>query len=246
MTRARLPRALRRAAEILAPSDPDRVHWVRSAPFLVLQLAAFVVPLLAGFGARELAVAAATYVAGMFFVTAGYHRYFSHRAFRTSRAFQLVLAVGAQCTAQKGVLWWAGHHREHHRHSDRPEDVHAPSRGLLWSHLGWFLSMRHDAPPLARVKDLARFPELRWLERRHWAPPLALGLLLGAVGGWRLLGGWFAGLFLVHHVTFTINSLAHLWGTRPYPTGDDSRNNAFLAVLTFGEGWHNNHHWWRG
>jgi len=235
--------ALRRLADLLAPSDPDRVHWLRSTPFLAIQVAALVVPWLAGFGLREALFAAGTYAAGMFFVTAGYHRYFSHRAYRTSRAFQLVLALGAQCTVQKGVLWWAGHHRDHHRFSDAPRDVHSPSRGLLWSHVGWFLSRGREATPLERVKDLARFPELRWLDRRHWVPPLALGILVATLGGWSLAGAWLVGLFVLHHATFAINSLAHLWGTRPYPTGDDSRNNALLALLTFGEGWHNNHHW---
>ena len=235
--------ALRRVADVLAPSDPERVHWIRTTPFLALQLAALVVPWVAGFGLREALFAAGTYAAGMFFVTAGYHRYFSHRAFRTSRAFQLLLAVGAQCTVQKGVLWWAGHHRDHHRFSDQPPDLHSPLRGLLWSHVGWFLSTRYEASPLERVKDLARFPELRWLDRWHWVPPLVLGAAVASLGGSSLVGAWLLGLFFVHHVTFTINSLAHLWGTRPYPTGDDSRNNAVLALLTFGEGWHNNHHW---
>jgi stearoyl-CoA desaturase (delta-9 desaturase) len=235
--------ALRRLPSRLAPADTDRIDWFLSAPFLALQLSVLLVPWL-GFGAREAAVAAATYGLGMFFVTAGYHRYFAHRAFRTSRAFQLVLAVGAQCTVQRGVLWWAGHHREHHRWSDGPRDVHSPTRGLLWSHLGWFLCNRHEAAPLERVRDLTRFPELVWLERYYWVPPLALGVAVAALGGGSVLvGGYFLGLFLVHHVTFTINSLAHRWGTQPYPTGDDSRNNALLAVFTFGEGWHNNHHW---
>ncbi|HEY6098862.1 MAG TPA: acyl-CoA desaturase [Anaeromyxobacter sp.] len=234
--------ALRRVAGVLAPSDPDRIHWLRSTPFLALQLGALVVPWLAGFGRREALFAAGTYAAGMFFVTAGYHRYFSHRAFRTSRAFQLVLALGAQGTVQKGVLWWAGHHRDHHRFSDGPRDVHSPSRGLLWSHVGWFLSRRHEATPLERVKDLARFPELRWLDRWHWVPPLALGVLVAALGGWSLAGAWLVGLFFLHHATFAINSLAHVWGTRPHPTGDGSRNNALLALITFGEGWHNSHH----
>lgn len=235
---------LRRVAGALAPADPDRIHWLRSWHFLALQLAGLLVPALAGFGRREALAAAATYAAGIFFVTAGYHRYFSHRAFRTSRAFQLVLAVGAQCSVQKGVLWWAGHHRDHHRFSDGPGDVHSPARGFWWSHVGWFLSRGREATPLARVRDLARFPELRWLDRWHFAPPLLLGAGLAAIGGARLVGGWLLGLFLLHHATFTINSLAHLWGTRPWATGDDSRNNALLALLTFGEGWHNNHHRW--
>ena len=235
--------ALDQLAARLSPRDPDRIDWLRSAPFLLLQLAVLLVPWL-GLGARQAAAAAATYGLGMFFVTAGYHRYFSHRAFRTSRAVQLVLAVGAQCTVQRGVLWWAGHHREHHRFSDGPEDVHSPRRGLWWSHAGWFLCDRHHHPRLDRVKDLARFPELVWLERWHFVPALLLGAAIAALFGWSVLvGGYLLGLFLVHHLTFTINSLAHVWGTRPYATRDDSRNNALLALLTFGEGWHNNHHW---
>jgi stearoyl-CoA desaturase (delta-9 desaturase) len=226
----------------LAPGNDLRVDWVRSAPFLAIQLSVLAIPFL-GWGAREAAVAAATYGLGMFFVTAGFHRYFAHRAFRTSRSLQLLLALGATSTVQHGVLWWAGHHRDHHRTSDGPDDVHSPSRGLLWSHMGWFLCNRHDATPLARVRDLARFAELRWLDRFYWIPPLLVGLAALAAGGWRLaVGGYLLGIVLLHHATFSINSLAHLWGTRPYPTGDQSRNNALLALLTFGEGWHNNHH----
>ena len=148
----------------LAPADPDRMDLFLSAPFLAIHLALAAVPWL-GFGGREAVAAAVTYGAGMFFVTAGYHRYFAHRAFRVGRVAQLVLAVGAQCTVQRGVLWWAGHHREHHRFSDGPRDPHSASRGLAWGHLGWFLSNRHERAPIERVRDLARFPELVWLER---------------------------------------------------------------------------------
>jgi stearoyl-CoA desaturase (delta-9 desaturase) len=228
--------------ESAEPGRDLRVDWVRSAPFLAIQLSVVAIPFL-GWGAREAALAAATYGLGMFFVTAGFHRYFSHRAFRTSRPLQLLLALGAAGTVQRGVLWWAGHHRDHHRSSDGPGDVHSPSRGWLWSHMGWFLCSRYHATPLARVRDLARFPELRWLDRFYGIPPLLLGLAALAAGGWRLaVGGYLLGLVLLHHATFSINSLAHLWGTRPYPTGDHSRNNALLALITFGEGWHNNHH----
>ncbi|HSB19079.1 MAG TPA: acyl-CoA desaturase, partial [Anaeromyxobacteraceae bacterium] len=225
-----------------APGSDRRVDWLRSAPFLAIQLSVLAIPFL-GWGAREAALAALTYGLGMFFVTAGFHRYFSHRAFRTSRPFQLLLALGAAGTVQRGVLWWAGHHRDHHRNSDGPGDVHSPSMGWLWSHMGWFLCRRHHATRLARVRDLARFPELRWLDRFHGIPPLLLGLAALAAGGWRLaVGGYLLGVVLLHHATFCINSLSHLWGTRPYPTGDRSRNNALLALITFGEGWHNNHH----
>ncbi|HEY6098550.1 MAG TPA: acyl-CoA desaturase, partial [Anaeromyxobacter sp.] len=226
----------------LAPADDSRVDWLLSAPFVAIHLSLLAIPWL-GFGAREAGAAALTYGLGMFFVTAGYHRYFSHRAFRTGRAFQLVLAVGAQATVQRGVLWWSGHHRGHHRNSDGPGDPHSPRLGLFWSHVGWFLGDRHEEAHTERVKDLARFPELVWLERWYWVPPAAIAAVLLAAGGPRLaVGGYALGLVALWHATFTINSLAHRFGTRRFETGDDSRNNAWLALLTFGEGWHNNHH----
>jgi len=231
-----------RVRERLGPADHRRIDWVLSLPFFAIQLSVLAIPVL-GFGVREAIAAATTYLLGMFFITAGYHRYFAHRSFRTSRAGQFLLALGAVTTVQHGVLWWAGHHRVHHRHSDGPEDPHSPSHGWLWSHVGWFLCDRHDAAPLDRVHDLARYPELRWLERWYFVPPLALGLALAGAGGLRLaVGGFLLGVVLLHHATFAINSVAHLWGSRPFATGDRSRNNALLALLTFGEGWHNNHH----
>ena len=231
-----------RLREQLGPRDDRRVDWALSLPFIAIQLSVLAIPFL-GFGTREAIAAGATYLLGMFFITAGYHRYFAHRSFRTSRPVQLLLALGAVSTVQHGVLWWAGHHRQHHRHSDGPDDPHSPSHGWLWSHMGWFLCDRYDAAPLDRVRDLARFPELRWLERWYFLPPLAVGLTFAAAGGLRLaVGGYLLGVVLLHHATFAINSLAHLWGSRPFATGDGSRNNALLALLTFGEGWHNNHH----
>jgi stearoyl-CoA desaturase (delta-9 desaturase) len=182
----------------------------------------------------------------MFGITAGYHRYFSHRAFRTSRAFQLVLAILGAASAQKGPLWWAAHHRDHHRWSDGPEDIHSPFRhGFWWSHVGWILSRRHDATKLGRVKDLARFAELRWLDRWHLAVPGALAAGLFLAGGLpALLWGFFVSTALLWHGTFVINSLAHVLGSRRYATADGSRNSLLLALVTFGEGWHNNHHFY--
>jgi stearoyl-CoA desaturase (delta-9 desaturase) len=193
----------------------------------------------------------------MFAITGFYHRYFSHRSFRTSRAAQFAFALLGASAVQRGPIWWAAHHRHHHAYSDRPEDVHSPvQRGFLWSHMGWFLSRRHFQPPLDRVRDLLRFPELRWLDRFDIVVPIALALALFASGAalerlapglgtsaWQLLvWGFFVSTVACYHGTYTINSLCHVWGRRRYATRDNSRNNAILALVTLGEGWHNNHH----
>jgi stearoyl-CoA desaturase (delta-9 desaturase) len=228
------------------PSDPDRVSWLASVPFFAAHAVAFATPFLAPFEWRWLGLAAALYAVRLFGITAGYHRYFSHRSFRTSRAFQLVLAVLGTAATQKGPLWWAAHHRDHHRYSDGPEDIHSPlERGFWWSHVGWILSRRHDETKLERVKDLARYPELRLLNRFHAVPPLALAAILFVAGGWpALLWGYFVSTVALWHGTFVINSLAHVFGRRRYETADGSRNSLLLALVTFGEGWHNNHHFY--
>jgi stearoyl-CoA desaturase (delta-9 desaturase) len=180
----------------------------------------------------------------MFGVTAGYHRYFSHRSYKTSRPFQFVLAVVGTLAVQKGVLWWAANHRLHHKESDQPGDVHSPvQRGFWWAHVGWILGPDFEATDLTRIQDMARFPELRWLNDHYLVPPVALAVLLYLLGGatW-LVWGFFISTTVLWHATFTINSLAHVWGRRRYETTDASRNNVWLALLTMGEGWHNNHH----
>jgi len=199
-----------------------------------------------GWSWSGLALAVGAYFVRMFLVTAAYHRYFSHRAFKTSRAFQLVLALGAQSAAQKGVLWWSAHHRWHHKHSDTPRDVHsARLRGFWYSHVGWILGDQWNATDLDMVPDLAKFPELRFLNRPsiQLLPAAVLAVacfLLGGVHG--LVWGFFVSTVMLWHGSFTINSLSHMFGRRRYPTTDDSRNNWLLALLTTGEGWHNNHH----
>jgi stearoyl-CoA desaturase (delta-9 desaturase) len=206
----------------------------------VLALSAFFVP----FKPSYVALAAATYFGRMLFVTIGYHRYFSHRSFQTSRPFAFFLAFMAELSAQKGVLWWASHHRHHHRASDQEDDVHSPTRqGFWWSHMGWILSGKYDPTRWDLVRDFSRFPEIRFLDE-HWLLPPLLGV---AVFWW--LGGWPAVLWgcvistvLLFHGTFTINSLGHVFGRRRYLTNDTSRNNWALALITCGEGWHNNHH----
>jgi stearoyl-CoA desaturase (delta-9 desaturase) len=180
----------------------------------------------------------------MFAVTAGYHRYFSHRAFATGRIFQFILAFLAQSSAQKSVLWWAAKHRHHHLYSDAIEDAHSPRHaGFLYAHVGWIFARRHARTEFGLVPDLARFWELRWLDKLEIAPAVLLGAFCFLVAGWPgLVVGFLWSTLLVWHATFCINSLAHVRGSTRYVTGDDSRNNPLLAVLTMGEGWHNNHH----
>jgi stearoyl-CoA desaturase (delta-9 desaturase) len=247
------------ASSAAAPTEPvarDGVDWARIVPFVGMHLACLAV-FWVGTSAAAVAVAVALYVLRMFAITGFYHRYFSHRTFKTSRAAQFVFAVLGAAAVQRGPIWWAAHHRHHHAHSDQVDDVHSPARrGFLWSHMGWFLSRGHFAPDLGRVRDLLRYPELRWLDRFDVAVPfvLALGLLLlgrwlahaypslGTSGGQLLVWGFCVSTVACYHGTYTINSLCHVWGRRRYATNDESRNNWLLALLTLGEGWHNNHH----
>ena len=240
MARARAPE--RRAA--IAGAD----GWWRQRDLLTQALywgihASCLLVFWVGASAADLALLAATFYARMFGITGAYHRYFSHKTYKTSRAFQFALAVLACSATQKGPLWWAGNHRSHHKHADQPDDLHSPSHGLYHAHQGWILGGRWDATPLDRIADFARYPELVWLNRNHYLPPLALAVACAAIGGFSgLLWGYAVSTVLLWHATYTINSLAHTWGTRRYDTPDTSRNNPWLALLTMGEGWHNNHH----
>jgi stearoyl-CoA desaturase (delta-9 desaturase) len=223
----------------------ERVNWLTSTPFLLAHL----LPLAAlwtGATLFDWILCFSLYALRMFFITAGYHRYFSHRSFRTSRAMQLVFAFGGGMAAQKGALWWAAHHRHHHRTSDQPDDVHSPRKGFWWSHVGWILCRKYDATRFDAVPEFARYPELRFLDRFHWVPPVALGAACFLGGGWSALWiGFFLSTVLTYHSTFCINSLTHLFGRRRYVTTDTSRNSLLMALLTFGEGWHNNHHYYQ-
>jgi stearoyl-CoA desaturase (Delta-9 desaturase) len=188
-------------------------------------------------------LALAGYVIRMWAITAGYHRYFSHRSYRTGRVFQFVLACLGTTAVQQGPLWWSSCHRRHHKHSDRSEDPHSPRAGFWHAHVGWIFDGTSDVTDLSNVKDLSAYPELRWLDRHHYLSVISYALICYAIAG---IGGVIWGFAIssvaVVQITFLINSLAHRWGTRRYATTDDSRNNALLAILTLGEGWHNNHH----
>lgn len=221
----------------------DEIVYPSALPFALVHLGCFAV-IWTGVTPQAAIICAALYLARMIAIGAGYHRYFSHRSFATSRAFQFILAVLAQTTTQKSVLWWASIHREHHLHSDTEHDVHSPRhKGFLYSHLGWMFNRKFDQPDLTRVSDLTRYPELVWLHKYEQAPSIALALACLLIAGWPgLVVGFLWSTVLVYHATFSINSLAHVHGKKRYVTGDDSRNNWLLALLTMGEGWHNNHH----
>ena len=186
-----------------------------------------------------------SYYLRMFGVTAGYHRYFSHRSFKLNRFWQFCLAFLAQTSNQKGVLWWAAHHRDHHLNSDRKADLHSPvHEGFWWSHLGWILSDEYDTYDRQRIADFGRFPELRWLDKNHMVPFFVYGAAIYLIGGWSaFVWGFFVSTVVLYHGTFLINSLSHIWGSRRFATPDESRNNFLLALVTLGEGWHNNHHY---
>lgn len=224
--------------------DPaEDIVYPATIPFLLVHLACLAA-VWTGVTVEALALGAGLYAVRIFAIGAGYHRYFAHRAYKTSRVVQLLLALLAQSSAQRGALWWAAKHRRHHRHSDTELDVHSPRRhGFLYAHVGWIFTPRHNDTDYADIADFARYPELVWLDRHPYLPPTLLGVLAWLVAGWPgLVVGFCWSTVLLWHATFAINSVAHLIGRRRYVTGDDSRNNWVLAIATMGEGWHNNHH----
>jgi stearoyl-CoA desaturase (delta-9 desaturase) len=219
------------------------IVYPSTIPFIIVHLVCFAA-IWTGVTASAVALGICLYWLRIFAIGAGYHRYFSHRAYETSRAFQFVLAVLAQSTSQKSVLWWAANHRDHHLHSDTELDVHSPRHtGFIYSHVGWIFSRGQETMNVNRIADFAKYSELMWLHRYEQAPAFALAVICFALAGWPgLIVGFFWSTVAVYHGTFCINSLAHLVGRRRYVTGDDSCNNWLLAIITMGEGWHNNHH----
>ena len=212
-----------------------------------------------GWSWTAVSIALFLYFTRMFAITAFLHRYFSHRTFKTNRFFQFIFAVIASSAMQRGALWWAAHHRKHHKESDTEKDVHSPhTKSFLWSHIGWITSRKNFLTDYRAIKDFARFPELVFLNRFNKLIPLLLGVLLFVSGewlslnapslntnGWQLIvWGWFISTTALLHGTSTINSLSHLYGKKRFDTGDESRNNFWLSLITLGEGWHNNHHYY--
>jgi stearoyl-CoA desaturase (delta-9 desaturase) len=234
----------------------DRIDWSRIIPFVLLHLACLAA-FWTGVSTVALVVCVIAYGVRMFAITGFYHRYFSHRSFKTSRVGQFIFGLIGASAVQRGPVWWAAHHRHHHVHSDREGDAHSPGQHGFWrSHMGWFLTGKGFAPDMRLVRDLLKFPELRFLDRFDLFVPVLLGAFMfglgallnevspsfGTSGSQMLVWGFFISTVICSHATYTINSLSHVFGRQRYKTGDTSRNNWLLAILTLGEGWHNNHH----
>ena len=232
-----------------------QIEWFRCLPFILIHVSLIGI-LYVEFSWWCLAFAFISYSVRMFAITAFYHRYFSHRAFETSRLVQFIGAFTACSAGQRGPLWWAAHHRRHHRYSDTDLDVHSPkSKTLLWSHALWFMSDYALPTFLREIPDWLKYKELRFINRLDWIPVLILGSTCYYVGetswaisnfatsGTQLLAwGFLVPTVALYHATFSVNSLAHIFGNRKFDTLDESRNNGFVSLITLGEGWHNNHH----
>jgi stearoyl-CoA desaturase (delta-9 desaturase) len=238
--------------------DSRSFSFVRVLPFIGLHLACLLV-VFTGTSAFAVWFAAAFFFVRMFAITGFYHRYFSHKTFKTNRFWQLMFGILGATAAQRGPLWWAAHHRHHHQHSDDPEDLHSPHQnGFWWAHMGWFTCDAGFAMDERRIRDWLKFPELKFINRFDaLIPALAVAVIYGlgeALAVWApglgtnglqlVVWGFFISTVVLFHATVSINSLAHVWGKRRFETSDDSRNNVWLALITLGEGWHNNHHRW--
>jgi stearoyl-CoA desaturase (delta-9 desaturase) len=236
------------------------IDWMRVIPFIILHLSCFMI-FFVGFSWTAFVVCMSLFAIRMFAITGFYHRYFSHKTFRTSRFVQCLFAMIGATAVQRGPLWWAAHHRGHHMHSDTTEDKHSPKEhGFIWSHMGWFLTKSNFVTNTKLIRELIRFPELRIIDRFDLLMPLALSISLWVIGyyleqyepslhtnGFQLfIWGFSVSTIMLYHATFLVNSVAHQWGKKRYETKDTSRNNFLIAILTFGEGWHNNHHHYPG
>lgn len=229
-----------------APVPPKRIRPAAALGFGLVHVAALGI-FAAGFSWQGVLLCLGSYYLRMFAITAGFHRYFAHRTFKLGRVSQFLLAFLGQTSAQKGVLWWAAHHRHHHRWSDTPRDIHSPTqRGFWWSHMGWILSPDYEETNFKAVPDLAKYPELVWLNKNMYLPTILYALGMWLAFSWTgLFWGYFLSTVLLWHGTFSINSVMHVFGRKVFETADTSRNSFVMALVTMGEGWHNNHHYYQ-
>lgn len=236
-----------------------KIQWVRILPFILLHLACFAV-FWVGISWFAVIFMLTFYLVRMFAITAFFHRYLSHKTFQTSRPIQFIFLLIGTMSAQRGPLWWAAHHRYHHRFTDTAQDPHSSTHGFWYSHIGWFLNEQNVSTRKDAIKDWLKFQEIVWLDRFSLPVVLITAFIIYLLGEWLavshpgfgtsgpqlLVWGFVISTVLLIHATLCINSLAHLYGSRDFDTPDNSRNNLFLSILTLGEGWHNNHHYYAG
>ncbi len=231
------------------------INWTNMLLFSLTPLCALtVVPLYGiyyGYDLFEWAVFAAFMVFCGLSITAGYHRLWSHRAYKAHPVLRFLFALGGACALQNDVLTWASDHRRHHRFVDNNDrDPYSAGRGFWFSHIGWILRFYESGKPdISNVKDLLKDPILRWQHRHYLLLALIMNIGLPALIGWlhkdvvaTLLLAGLLRLVISQHVTYLINSVAHMWGRQPYSTSHSARDNALLALVTYGEGYHNYHH----
>ncbi|MCA1592933.1 MAG: fatty acid desaturase [Acidobacteria bacterium] len=187
------------------------------------------------------------WISGSLGIGMGFHRLLTHRGFKTPKWVEYFLTICGMLTLESGAINWVATHRIHHSHTDAPGDPHTPRDGAWWAHIGWILTgtaQQHDEAILRRyTPDLMKDKVHVWLNKWFYLPLVVVGVLLFALGGWSLLmWGIFMRVTVGWHATWLVNSATHMWGTRRFETNEDSTNNPVVALLTFGEGWHNNHH----
>ena len=222
------------------------VNWVTAIAMTAFHVGAVAAFFYVDLGAVLVAVVLWA-VAGMLGIGMGYHRLLTHRGYQTSRWVEYFLTLCGTLALEGGPIFWTAVHRIHHQKSDHEGDPHTPREGTLWAHMGWIFlgeGLHQDAAVLNHyVPDLASDPFHMWLSRWHWLSNVVVGLALLAWGGVAyVLWGIFFRTTWGLHSTWLVNSATHLWGSRRFKTRDDSTNNWWVALLTFGEGWHNNHH----
>jgi fatty-acid desaturase len=232
-------------SKIKAISKSD-INWVSATALTIFHL--FSVAAFFFFSWKALAAAVVlTWVAGSLGIGIGYHRLLTHRGFKTPKWFEYFLVLCGTLALQGGAINWVVTHRIHHAFTERAGDPHSPRQGWWWSHVGWILqgtAQQHPSKVMRRyAPDLMNDPVHVWLNRLYFVPLIISGIALLAWGGLpALMWGVFFRVTFAHHSTWLVNSATHLWGTRRFETSDDSTNNWWVALLTFGEGWHNNHH----
>ena len=233
-------------ANIRKISEPQRLNWPTTIVMALFHVGALAALFMFNWHALAAAIFLYWLATGLG-ISMGYHRLHTHRSYKVPVGLEYFFALCGSLTLEGGPISWVATHRIHHQKSDQPGDPHSPRDGAWWAHVGWLIlgeANHNNTRKMSKyAPDLAKDPFYVWLNNYHWVPLLVLGVVLFAIGGLPLfLWGICLRIVVGLHATWLVNSATHMWGARRFPTRDDSRNNWWVALLTFGEGWHNNHH----